>query len=174
MSKTFHIVDPTQPGPSNLSKETDTPTKTDWSICFLCQETTPELLQCPAQSKRHDVILGQGYSSLAKNIRCFNKLQEMPIPIDLRRLEAGSGIEATMLEHQAKWHPSCNRKFNNTKLQRAEKGHATNFDRLPARKKFTRQSTQHQPASKEVCFFCEGEESGPLHEASTFDLSKKV
>ena len=171
MSKTFHLVDPNQPGPS---KETATPAKTDWSICFLCQEATPELLQCPAQSKRHDVALGQGYSSLAKNIRRFNELQEMPMPIDLRRLDAGSGMEANMLEHRAKWHPSCNRKFNNTKLQRAEKRHATNVAGSPAKKKFTRQSTQHQTASKEICFFCEGEKSGPLHEASTFDLNKKV
>ena len=110
-SKTFHLVDPNQPGPS---KETATPAKTDWSVCLLCQEATPELLQCPVQSKRHDVVLGQGYSSLAKNIRRFNELQEMPMPIDLRRLDAGSGMEATVLEHQAKWHPSCNRKFNTT------------------------------------------------------------
>ena len=171
MSKAFHLVDPNQPGPS---KETATSAKTDWSICLLCQEATPELLQCPAQSKRHDVVLGQGYSSLAKNIRRFNELQEMPMPIDLRRLDAGSGMEATMLEHQAKWHPSCNRKFNTTKLQRAEKRHATNDAGSPVRKKFTRQSTQHQTASKEVCLFCEGEKSGPLHEASTFDLNKKV
>ena len=154
MTKTFHLVDPNQPGPS---KETVTPAKTDWSICLLRQEATPELLQCPAQSKRHDVVLGQGYSSLAKNIRRFSELQEMPMPIDLRRLDAGSGMEATMLEHQAKWHPSCNRKFNTTKLQRAEKRHATNVAGSPARKKFTRQSTQHQTASKEVCFFCESQ-----------------
>ncbi len=169
MSKTFHLIDPNQPGPS--IEET---AKTDWSICFLCQEATSELLQCPAQSKRQDVILGQGYSSLAKNISRFNELQEMPMPIDLRRLDEGSGMEATMLEHQAKWHPSCNRKFNNTKLERAEKRHATDVTGSPAAKKFTRQSTQHQTASKEVCFFCEGEKSGPLHEASTFDLNKKV
>ena len=170
MSKTFHIVDPNQPGPS---KEQDTPAKTDWSICFLCQEATGEL-QCPAQSKRHDVVLGQGYSSLVMNIRRFNELQEMPIPIDLRRLDEGSGMEATMLEHQAKYHPSCKWKFNNTKLKRAEKRYAKNAAGLPDRKKFTRQSTRHETTSKEVCFFCESGTSDPLHEASTFSLDMKV
>ncbi len=103
MSKTSHLVDPKQTGPS---KET---AKTDWSIYFLCQEATPEPLQCPAQSKRHNVA--------AKNIRRFIELQEMAMPIDLRRLDEGSRMEATMLENQGKWHPSCNRKFNSTKLE---------------------------------------------------------
>ena len=44
------------------------------------------------------------------------------MPIDLRRLDEGNGIEATLIEHKAKWHKSCHSKFNATKLVRAEKG----------------------------------------------------
>ena len=90
MSKAFYLVSP--------SKEPTIPAKTEWSICCLCQEVTQEQLQFPARNKSYDVVVGQGYSSLARNIRRLNELQEMPMPIDLRRLDEGSGMEATMLE----------------------------------------------------------------------------
>ena len=45
----------------------------------------------------------------------------MPMPIDSRCVDEGKDIEATMLEHLAKWHKSCKRKLNKSKLERAEK-----------------------------------------------------
>jgi hypothetical protein len=76
-------------------------------------------LQCPANSKRHDV--GAGYSTLSANIIRFSELNQLPITIDLSRLDEGNGIEATFMEHGAKWHKCCYTKFNITKLRRAEK-----------------------------------------------------
>ena len=110
-------TDSQQPGPSK-----ETLVKTDWNKCLLCQEVTSKTLRCPAESKRHDVGTGQGYSTLSLNITRFSEQDELPMPIDLRRLDEGSGIEATLHEHKAKWHKSCHTKFNVTKLQRAEKG----------------------------------------------------
>ena len=46
MAKIHKIVDP-------LGSQTSAQTVvTDWSKCFLCQEDTTEVLQCPAESRR--------------------------------------------------------------------------------------------------------------------------
>lgn len=97
--------------------------KTDWSICVLCQENNAEVLQCPAESKRSDV--GAGYRTLAENLLKFNDLNCMPIKINLARLNEGEGIENTLLNLKARWHKSCITKFNATKLKRAEKRYAS-------------------------------------------------
>lgn len=97
------------------------------------------------------------------------------MPIDLRRLDEGNGIEATLLEHEAKWHKSCHTKFNITQLHRAEKRKSTEEDcesaSVPA-KKYIRRSISH---ATDVCFFCEkSSASDPLHEVSTFSLDHRV
>ena len=117
MSNSYQLVDPLQPGPSKALVQTD------WNKCVLCQTITPERLQCPTESKRHDV--GVGYSTIASRIRRFNDLHELPMPLELGRLDDGNGIEATFHENNARWHKSCHTKFNNTKLQRAEKRKCT-------------------------------------------------
>ena len=86
---------------------------------MICQEDEPTLLldSCPLKSKRKDV--GSGYSSLVENLIKFNQLGELPFCLD--RLDEGNGIEMTMMTNSAQYHQSCRLKFNNTKLQRAEK-----------------------------------------------------
>ena len=80
-----------QPGPSGVT--------TDWDRCILCQKVTSEVLQCPAR-KRSIVTVGQGYSTLSSNIVRFSELHELPMPIDIGRLDEGGGIEATALKAQ--------------------------------------------------------------------------
>ena len=109
-------VDSQQPGPSNEALM-----KTDWNKCLLCQEVTSEFLWCPAQSKCLDVGAGKGYSTLSLNITRFSELNELPMPIDLRRLDEGNGVEATLRKNKAKWYKFCHSKFNITKLKHAEK-----------------------------------------------------
>ena len=46
----------------------------DWEKCVVCQRTTTEKLQCPANNKRSHVDVGIGYETLAKNIECFQQL----------------------------------------------------------------------------------------------------
>uniref|UniRef100_UPI00358ED3B7 casein kinase II subunit beta-like n=1 Tax=Myxine glutinosa TaxID=7769 RepID=UPI00358ED3B7 len=53
--------------------------------------------------------------------RRFNELHELPMPLELGRLDDGNGIEATFLENNAKWHKSCHTKFNNIKLQKTSR-----------------------------------------------------
>ena len=49
-------------------------------------------------------------------------MNEMPIAIDIRRIDNGGGIESTLVQNKARYHDSCRLKFNNTKLQHAQKG----------------------------------------------------
>ena len=65
--------------------------KTDWQQCVICQKSTEEALQCPAESKGKDV--GAGYKTLADNIIRFGQLGCMPIALNIERLDEGSGIE---------------------------------------------------------------------------------
>ena len=116
MSKSHQFLSSQQPGSSS---QTPLPVKTDWSKCVLCQEETSESLQCPVNSKRCDI--GAGYSTLSANIICFSDLNQLPLPINLSRLDEGDGIGATFMKRGAKWHKSCHTKFNVTKLRRAEK-----------------------------------------------------
>ena len=118
MYKKYMIADPQQTGPSHSR---GMQAITDWKICRLCQTVTPESMQCPSESKRTDVNVGQGYSTVAAHLIRFNELQAMPMPIEIRRLDEGKGIEATMLEHLVKWHKSCKAKFNKSKLKRTKK-----------------------------------------------------
>jgi hypothetical protein len=43
----------------------------------------------------------------------------MPMPIDVRRIDDGDGIENTLINHHDKYHEACRLMFNNTK--RAQK-----------------------------------------------------
>lgn len=144
-------MDPQQPGPSK-----EATISTDWKKCILCQKVTTESLRCPAESIRNDVGVGLGYSTLSLNLVRFNELHEMPIPIDLNRLDDGNGLEPTLQEHKAKWHKSCYLKFNTTKLQRAEKRKSAvkgSDDDSTTSKKYTRQSITNKVPTADVCFF---------------------
>jgi hypothetical protein len=41
--------------------------------------------------------------------------------MDIRRLDDGTGIDATLIGNNVKYHNSCRIKFNNTKLLRVQK-----------------------------------------------------
>ena len=172
MSKPYQLYNPAQAGPS---KETP---KTDWTKCVLCQKVTSEALQCPAESKRYDVGTGHGYSTFAENIVRFQELKDMPMPLDLRRLDEGGGVENTLVVNKAKWHKYCLSKFSAARLQRAEKRKTGAADYDPdctTTKKYTRQSHQQVVPSENICFFCEKvSATEPLHEASTFRLDSRV
>ena len=149
--------------------------KTDWAQCVICQKNTEETLQCPAESKRTDV--GAGYKTLADNIVRFRQLECMPLAINLERLDEGNGIEETFLSQRARWHKSCNVKFNSTKLRRAEKRYFPEEQSPIIGKKFTRSSSGNEtPSNIDKCFFCDECESwnNPLHNASTFGMDTRV
>ena len=51
----------------------------------------------------------------------FDEINEMPIIVDLAKLDDGGGIEDTLRKNQAQYHRSCRLMFNNDKLGRARK-----------------------------------------------------
>ena len=108
---------------------------TDWSKCFICQEDKQEALKSPPMKID---LAKSGYRTLSKNISEFAKINEMPIPLDIRRIDEGDGIEAAFIKNEAKYHESCRLMFNNTKLQRVQKRHQP--PDIPLSFKFTRKS----------------------------------
>ena len=174
MSKIFKLVDTESEFPSP-STNVQHVAMTNWKLCLICQEQKEEPLTCPSQSKRKDI--GSGYRSLAETLIRFNELGQLPI--HLKRLDEGNGIEMTMVANDAKYHQSCRLQYNNTKLQRAEKRARTatsedhNID--TACKYMRSQITDNSILQKDACFFC-GKSPGTsgLHEAATFQVDKRV
>lgn len=68
---------------------------TDWSKCFICQEDKHEALKSPPMKID---LAKSGYRTLSKNISEFAKINEMPIPLDIRRIDEGDGIEAVFIK----------------------------------------------------------------------------
>lgn len=59
---------------------------TNWSKCFICQEDKFEALKSPKKKKQFGKIRIQ---NPVKNIPEFAKINEMPIPLDIRRVDEG-------------------------------------------------------------------------------------
>jgi hypothetical protein len=92
--------------------------ETDWLKWFLCQVDKDEVLKYPQNPTES---LKSGHKTLSNNIPVFFQINEMPMPIDVRRIDDGDGIDNTLINHHAKYDEACRLMFNNTKLQRAQK-----------------------------------------------------
>ena len=128
----------------------------NWKLCVICHDdTSSESLICPATSKHPGA--GRGYSSLAKNIEQFAEIGALPETINVARLDEGSGIEATIKEHQAVWHKSCAMKYNNTQLTRMQKRKYSEGDMFHSSSPVKTRSnfTKHDASKGDVCFFCD-------------------
>eukprot|EP00112_Aurelia_sp_Birch-Aquarium-sp1_P023326 Seg6900.2 transcript_id=Seg6900.2/GoldUCD/mRNA.D3Y31 product="hypothetical protein" protein_id=Seg6900.2/GoldUCD/D3Y31 len=129
MSKEFRLVEPKLPRTTTGQIIENI----DWERCIICQDNTSEVVQCPADSSRSDA--GVGYVRFEENFMRFKELGALPVKIEAERLDNGSGISNTLLANKAKWHKSCNLKFNSTKLERAEKKRRSNDAEEPSTKK---------------------------------------
>ena len=74
----------------------------DWKKCILCQETNSEPLQCPGNSRRSDRECGTGCNTLASNILQFSEIRNLPMPINVEKLDEGRGIAETLMQRKAK------------------------------------------------------------------------
>jgi len=80
----------------------------NWNFCILCQKDGTGLqIQCPYAVKNKKIAVGSGYASLAEQLINFNELGHMQIEVDIKQLDDGSGIEATLAKHHVGWHKSC-------------------------------------------------------------------
>ena len=154
MSKSYKFIDPcgaeVEAGPSTSAQPAK---ETHWSLCFICQETTPESLTCPSQNARQD--MGSSYNILAGYQKRFSELGLLPKSLLLNRLDEGSGIEAALSTNNALYHKTCRLRYNKTKLDRAEKRHrkieANEEEEIACRKRTRYLSQPSNTGMKQRC-----------------------
>ncbi len=131
-------------------------------------------LECPARSSKAPI--GIGYKSLAEHLIQFQMYGCMPLDIDIKRLDDGDGIEATMMRHHACWHKACRVKFSQTKLERLERRLTdVKNERAKSLPMQTRSSHESVELNEDRCFFCDKPAgSAQFHNASTYDIDRKV
>lgn len=115
MSKHIKIVNPDiESSSSNLT------IIFDWEKCILCQESTSEALQCPANIRRSDIEVGAGYRSLETVLLRCQSINWFPTTIRLDQLNDANGIASKLQLMKAKWHKTCRNKYTDMKLKRHE------------------------------------------------------
>ena len=133
----------------------------------------------PSKSTRKDS--GSGYSSFAANLCRFSELGQLPGTLQLERLNEGCGIEGAMVANNALYHQACKLKYNNTKLQRAEKrtfvteGDINDAPGACKRTIFHSRSSSTEEVQEVQCFFCrQPAGTDGVHEVATFQMDIKI
>jgi hypothetical protein len=77
----------------------------NWKRCCLCQEEKKDSeLRHPYKSTNHH----HGYWTVENDIKAFiDKKIDLPVGINPESLNDGSGIAATLLQNEARYHHSC-------------------------------------------------------------------
>ena len=157
MSRRCKVVKP-DVGCQSSSAEPDS---INWELCCLCQEEKDDHLQCPINAKGPKC----GYEYLATNLLEFQKLNSLPVNVNLDKLDEGSGIAETLQSHAAMYHKSCYLKYTSNKVRRLQKRVSVTSDDESSSKKTRSQlnvSICQQVQSIPKCFFCD-EPGGQLH-----------
>ena len=97
----------------------------------------------------------------------------MPIDVDIKQLDDGDGIEATLMRHHAGWHKTCHLKFNLTKLERLQK----TKEKIGTSAVHTCSNHSSIDLKDDKClsFLCNKPAgSVGLHNASTYDIDVKA
>ena len=172
MSSKLKLVSPLQ-----VTPESSPDLETDWTKCVICMEDKNEKLVCPANSKKPDV--GTGYVSLAKDVTAFDNAGCLPRTLRMSRIDDGSGVEATLEHHRAKFHKSCRLEYSKPRLERVQKrknseSSTASVEKKPRREQMPRQ--QNTNKDELFCLFCEkpASTSDPLHEAMTKVIGERV
>ena len=133
--------------------------------------STEERLVFPGKSTRTDK--DAGYRTLATNIIAFADIGDIPLNIDIRRLDSGLGIGETFIANQACWHKSCKNKFDNQKVQRAIKRRQTQSCGASSPVK-TRKEIDTRNCDN-LCFFCDkSDQESNLHRVRSLSLDRNV
>ena len=107
---------------------------------------------------------------IATKIPRFHAINEMPIVLDLARLDDGGGIEETLWRNKAQYHQSCRLMFNNTKLERARKRRAECAQPIECQTKQRRASLEGQ-----TYFICDKKTSSSEHrQVMTMNLNNRL
>ena len=146
---------------------------TDWTLCVLCQQSTSEALRDTLKSKYENHC--SAYETLEENLKALDDLDSLPLSINISRLDDGTGIEATLRFHNAKWHKTCYAMCDKTKIDRIRKRKTkqqspkTNMSPLKGRLRAAFPSTSAE-TELPVCFFCDALVEQGCHKVATKNL----
>ena len=173
--KIFQLVNPHSEliRPSSMSKET---LETNWESCFFCQETTSEVLECPARKSTH-LDKGSGYKSIAEQLKRFQGIGELPSFLDTRTgLTSNEVLAGNLLQNEAKFHKRCKNKYDDYHYQRVcRKRKKQTADVEIAQAPPSTRQRYSADNFKVRCFFCEKDDlEVNLTNAQTLGLDKNV
>ncbi len=139
----------------------------DWNHCIICQQDTTEPLKCPLHSPASSKT--DAYESFLTNVEQFKAINALPTSIYFGSEET----PASFSRHVASWHKSCHLKYNNSKLNKAQKRKRSNCSTMSDCEK--QPSRKRQALNNDNCLFCEkGQKDGDLHQVSTFDADINI
>ena len=85
--------------PVNLHKEKTECTNINWMKCVLCQTHIGENLVLPHKNSRMDKEAG--YHSPAADLAAFDDIGDIPLDLDISRLDEGPGVAETLIMNKA-------------------------------------------------------------------------
>ena len=130
--------------------------QTDWTNCVWYQKGIDEELSCPPDAKRG--ITEVCCKTLADFLLGFCKIESFrSTAVYVARM--GDGMKATFHRNRVKWHDSCRLEFNSTQILRADEMRTPCEHIADVPKKYTRQSVDQAPQSKDKCLFCGQQDS---------------
>jgi hypothetical protein len=139
----------------------------NWNLCIICQEEKHEALRCPLDASGSSAAQKSlAYQSFLNNVSKFRDICMLPAEI-----KVVNNVEQ-LVDNRALWHKSCHAKFNNNKLERAQKKAEKMGTVIDDAANTMEPRCKHKKCSNEKCIFCEGE--GDLHSYSTFDSEKNL
>ena len=103
---------------SEVTKLSSPSSQFNWNLCIFCQVSTKEKLFCPAGIKRENHEPLETYEKVLSNISRFRELDCLPCSLSLPE---DLSYASVLLDNGAKFHKQCSNKFNDLKLDRAEK-----------------------------------------------------
>ena len=90
--------------------------KINWNICFFAKRMEQDYsIHMQLKITRH-LLAVHGYQTLAEQLTNFSGVGHIPIDVNIKKLDDGDGIEATLMKHVG-WRRTCHLKFNQTKLE---------------------------------------------------------
>ena len=116
-----------------------------WDKCILCQDDSTELFQCPAESLPLNKILNEA-----------------------------NDIEHCLITNKARWHKSCNSKFNTTELKRVQKRLSNSSLEDVCAKKYTRKNVQSSSHSLILSRLLNVQSSSHSHVSFAANRSKNL
>ena len=155
-----------------ISSTQNVGTEIDWDLCVLCQQDLPDVLVCPANSKRSDK--GIGYKSLLDDLLAFDEIKGLPSIIKTKLLKNHDVVEQLLNENCGKFHKTCRNKFDKHKLARLSKKPKLVQDTFQESTSRCTRASFIVGELKDTCFFCDEESGAELINVRTLELSNRV